>query len=126
MTLCLYWKFVKFWKKMLIRRCRCRLWNMRVNKQHKKFLILFCIIYQCLFGKDQQGNVPKHLWWVHPMNIVRGLPGKGKFHAQVQELKAYLDHFLGYFRMPLSKYFELINRIRDSHHVAKQSTNFCK
>ncbi len=60
------------------------------------------------------------------MNSVWGMPGKGEFHAQVQELKAYPDQFLGYFHMLLNKYFELINRISNNHHVVKQNTNFCK
>ena len=60
------------------------------------------------------------------MNIVHGHPRKEKFHAQVQELKMYPDWFLAYFRMPLNKYFELINQIRKNHHVDKQNTNFHK
>ncbi len=58
------------------------------------------------------------------MNIVHGLPGKGEFHVQVQELKAYPDQFWGYFQMPLNKYFELVNRIQNNRHIAKQNTNF--
>ena len=60
------------------------------------------------------------------MNAVRGLPGKGKFHAQVQELKAFPDHFYAYFQIPLNKFFKLVNRLRHNKHIAKQNTNFQK
>ncbi len=111
--------------KMFIRRVHWQLWNIRrCDKHRRKFLMLFCIIFQYFFGDDASCTVPRQLWWVHPMNVVWGMPGKGKFHAQVQELKAYPDHFLGYFRIPLNKYFQLVNRIRNNWYVAKQNMNF--
>ena len=123
------WQSVKIFNicfKMIARCYRRRLQSVRrVDKWRKKFL-LFCIIFQCFFGDEADEFVPRHLWWVHPMNIVHGHPGKGEFHAQVQELKSFPDRFLAYFWMPLEKYFKLVNQIRNSHHVAKQNTNFRK
>ena len=89
---------------------------------------MFCIMYQCFFGDQVQlGDfMPRQLWWIYPMNAPWGLPGKGEFHTQVQELKAFPDRFLGYFRMPLKKYFEVMNQIHNNRHVAKQNTNFWK
>ena len=58
------------------------------------------------------------------MNQPRGLPGKGEFHTQIQELKLYPDRFMGYFRMPMHKYFELLNCIKNNKKVAKQNTNW--
>ncbi len=69
--------------------------------------------------------MPQHLCWVHPINQIHGQPGKGEFHSQVQELKSYPDRFYQYFCMPLSKYFELLNRLKSSNLVTKQNMNWC-
>ncbi len=108
----------------------CRL-KMKQNKYRrakkiKMIPFLICALYQLFFGPECRIQRPKRMWWVHPMNAIRGQPGRGEFHAQIQELKMYWDHFMGYFRMPLNKYFELLNRIKTNCKVAKQNTNWRK
>ncbi len=89
-------KKIQFWK---YSRCRRQLQNVRTfDKQRREIILMCCLIYQCFFA-DECNVVPARLWWVHPMNIVCSLPGKGEFHAQVQELKCYPNRFLTYFQM---------------------------
>ncbi len=117
------------WKmKFLHVRCRvCRVWNvrrsMRVERRWKRNLIMILLMYQ-LFLECQLP--PRQMWWVHPMNQPRGLPSKGEFHAQIQELNLCPDRFMGYFCMPMNKYFELPNLIKNHRKIAKQNTNWRK
>ena len=55
----------RIFAKMLTRRSRRQLQNVRkVNKCRRKFLMLFCIIYQYFFADERQqdGSLPKCLW----------------------------------------------------------------
>ncbi len=89
-TLFTLWK-MKF---LLHVRCRvCRVQNirrsMRVERRQKRNLMIL-LMYQLFF--DLECHLPpRWMWWVHPMNQPRSLPGKGEFHVQIQELKLYPD-----------------------------------
>ncbi len=104
---------------MLFRRSRCRLWNVR--KSSATFGSFFLQFTSIFFGgndvAEDVGLLPQRLWWIHPMNKIHGLPGKGEFHAQIQELKSYPDQFLGYFQMPMHKYFEQLNLLKNNRNI---------
>ena len=96
----------------------------RLQQNHRWVMVIISMLYQWFFASECYQQRPQCLWWVHPMNQLRGLPGKGEFHTQIQELKLYPDRFMGYFTMLMHKYFELLNRIKNNKKVAKQNTNW--
>ena len=104
-----------------MKRVQKRRHSARVTKRRActMFIILMC--YQ-LFVADNGEELPKRMWWVHPMNMICGQPGRGEFHSQIQELKLFPDRFYAYFRMHLDKFFNLLNLLKDT--ISKQNTNW--
>ncbi len=88
-------------------------------KKCRSLLVLLCTVFQVFFNKVKR---PKRMWWVHLMNVTRSQPGRGEFHAQIQEMKMYPDQFYAYFRMHMNKFFELLNLLKNR--ITKQNTNW--
>ncbi len=87
-----------------------------MRQQHTVLLVF--LIFELFFVEESDSQL-KRMWWVHPMNKIRGELGSGEFHSQVQELKMYPDQFYRYFCMPMNKFFKLLNMLKRHKNISK-------
>ncbi len=97
--------------------------QMLLPEQEKRLLlaVILVLILEDLYGNE---SVAKRLWWVHPMNAVRGIAKQGEFHTQIQKLKNFPEQWFHYFHMTLEQLNFLLAKIK--HKLYRQNTNWRK
>ena len=108
---------------MLRKRFNRILWRREVLRKRKQRLVISFLWLLLLQVVELGGNGKFHRrWWVHPINLRRGVDGNGEFHAQIQQLKGYPDRFYSYFRMTVKLFHELLHLVGAG--VEKSQTNW--
>lgn len=59
-------------------------------------------------------------FWIHPFNLVR--ESNKQFFAFYEEIRKYPSKFSEYYRMSISSYDELLEKLRP--HITKKTTKF--
>lgn len=92
---------------------------MDLNRGIYHFNMVRVIAIAEAFGQlDPQA--PDRKYWVHPINSNR--ESSGQFDAFYENIRCYPDKFVEYFRMSITSFDELLEKIRP--HITKQTTPF--